>query len=92
MVAIARAMLGNVRVLLMDEPFEGLSPAMVDEVKAAVESLRGEISIVIVEHHLDIVLALADRAVVLDRGQVLHNGPAPALQADRELRRQVLWV
>ncbi|MFO1318838.1 MAG: branched-chain amino acid ABC transporter ATP-binding protein/permease [Burkholderiales bacterium] len=92
MVAIARAMLGDVRVLLMDEPFEGLSPAMVDEVKSAVESLRGDIAIIIVEHHLDIVLALADRAVVLDRGQVLHDGPAPALQADRELRRQVLWV
>jgi ABC-type branched-subunit amino acid transport system ATPase component len=92
MVAIARALAGNVRVLLMDEPFEGLSPAMVEEVHAGIQSLRGEVAIVIIEHHLDLVLALSDRAVVLDRGSVSHVGPSAPLREDLELRRRVLWV
>jgi len=92
MVAIARALSGNVEILLLDEPFEGLSPAMVDEVFKSIEKLRSEISILIVEHHLDIVLSLADRAVVLDRGRVSHEGPAGPLLTDLEFRKKVLWL
>ena len=92
MVAIARALSGNVRILLLDEPFEGLSPAMVEEVFKSLEGLRREISILIIEHHLDLVLSLADRAVVLDRGAVSHTGPAAPLLTDLEFRKQVLWL
>jgi ABC-type branched-subunit amino acid transport system ATPase component/ABC-type branched-subunit amino acid transport system permease subunit len=92
MVAIARALVGNVQILLLDEPFEGLSPAMAQEVYRSLEQLRQDIAILIVEHHLDTVLSLADRAVVLDRGRVSHVGPAEPLLRDLEFRRQVLWL
>lgn len=92
MVAIARALVGNVKILLLDEPFEGLSPAMVEEVYRSIEQLRKEVSILIIEHHLDTVLSLADRAVVLDRGRVSHIGPAAPLLTDLDFRREVLWL
>jgi ABC-type branched-subunit amino acid transport system ATPase component len=65
---------------------------MVDEVYKSIEQLRGEISILIIEHHLDIVLALADRAVVLDRGRVSHEGATEPLLTDLEYRKKVLWL
>jgi ABC-type branched-subunit amino acid transport system ATPase component len=61
-------------------------------VYSTIEQLRREISILIIEHHLDIVLALADRAVVLDRGRVSHEGAAGPLLEDLEFRRKVLWL
>ncbi len=91
MLAIARALIGNVTLLLLDEPFEGLAPAVVAEVFEVVAGLRGETAILLVEHNLDLALALADRVYVLDRGSVTHEGPARALLEDLELRRQVLW-
>ena len=92
MVAVARALAGHVRVLLLDEPFEGLAPTVIEELFTAFDRLRSELAIVIVEHNLDLVLALADRAYVLERGSVVHQGPAAALRENLELRRQVLWM
>ena len=92
MVAIARALVGEVRLLLLDEPFEGLSPAMTEEVFGAVDRLRREIAILIVDHNLDLALALADDVVVLDRGTVAHRGPARPLFEDLDYRRKVLWI
>jgi ABC-type branched-subunit amino acid transport system ATPase component len=92
MVAVARALAGYVRVLLLDEPFEGLAPTVIEELFTAFDRLRSELAIVIVEHNLDLVLALADRAYVLERGSVVHHGPAAALRENLELRRQVLWM
>jgi ABC-type branched-subunit amino acid transport system ATPase component len=92
MVAIARALSGNVKLLLLDEPFEGLAPAVVEEVFKSLDQLRGEIAILIIEHDLDLVLALADRAYVLDRGHVSHTGMAEPLLTDIEFRKQVLWL
>lgn len=92
MVAVARALSGDTRVLLLDEPFEGLAPAVVEELFEAFDRLRQEIAIVIVDHHLDLALALSDRTVVLERGAVVHTGPSRALSQDLALRRQVLWL
>ena len=91
MVAIARALAGNVQLLMLDEPFEGLAPAVVEEVFKSLDQLRNEIAILIIEHDLDLVLALADRAYVLDRGRVSHAGPAGPLLTDLEFRKKVLW-
>jgi ABC-type branched-subunit amino acid transport system ATPase component len=92
MVAVARAMSGNVKLLLLDEPFEGLAPTVILELFRVFDQLRRHTSIVIVEHNLDLVLALADRAYVLERGAVVHEGPARPLLKDLDLRRQVLWL
>ena len=92
MVAVGRALMGDTRVLLLDEPFEGLSPAVTEELFDAFDRLRHQLTLVIVDHHLDVVLNLADRAVVLERGQVVHEGPARPLARDLDLRRKVLWL
>jgi branched-chain amino acid transport system ATP-binding protein len=92
MVAVARAMSGNVKLLLLDEPFEGLAPAVVLELFRVFDLLRRHTSIVIVEHNLDLVLALADRVFALERGAVFHQGPALPLLTDLEYRRKILWL
>jgi branched-chain amino acid transport system ATP-binding protein len=92
MVAVARTLSGNVNLLLLDEPFEGLAPSVVLELFDVFDRLRAHASIIIVEHNLDLVLALADRAVVLERGAILHEGPASALLHDLDERRRVLWL
>ena len=92
MVAVARALTGDTRVLLLDEPFEGLAPAIIEELFEAFDKLRHQISIVIVDHHLDLALALSDRTVALERGEITHIGPSQALSENLDLRRQVLWL
>jgi ABC-type branched-subunit amino acid transport system ATPase component/ABC-type branched-subunit amino acid transport system permease subunit len=92
MAAVARALSGNVRLLLLDEPFEGLAPAIVQELFSVFDRLRGECSIVIVEHNLDLVLALADRVFALERGAVFHEGPAEPLLTDLDYRKKILWL
>ncbi len=92
MVAVARALYGDVRLLLLDEPFEGLAPAVVEQLFEAFDRLRDALSIIIVDHHLDLALALSDITVVLERGRVAHKGPSADLRADLDLRRKVLWL
>jgi len=92
MVAIARALMVPSRLILLDEPFEGLAPAVVQEVREAVAKLTTRASLVIVEHHAESVLAMADRAYVLVNGKVAFSGTAAALAADHALQDRLLGV
>jgi ABC-type branched-subunit amino acid transport system ATPase component len=92
MVAVARTLSGNVNLLLLDEPFEGLAPSVVFELFDVFDRLRQQVSIIIVEHNHDLVLALANRVFVLERGAVFHEGPASTLLTDLEQRKRVLWL
>ena len=92
MLAIARALMVPARVILLDEPFEGLAPAIVKEVMDALVRLRGRVAMVIVEHHAETVLPITDRAYVLVNGQVAYVGGARALEADVALQARLLGV
>jgi branched-chain amino acid transport system ATP-binding protein len=92
MLAVARALSGNVNLLLLDEPFEGLAPTVIEELFRVFDRLRQELPIIIVEHNLDLVLALADRVFALENGQVFHTGPATPLLEDMEYRKKILWL
>jgi branched-chain amino acid transport system ATP-binding protein len=83
MLALARAFLAEPLVLLLDEPSLGLAPKVVDEVFAGIARFRdGGTAVVLVEQYVHRSLALADHAVVLDRGTVAFAGPAGGLDAD----------
>ena len=85
MLAISRALLLNPRLLLLDEPSQGLAPVIVDEVMQAVQRMRGEgTAILLVEQNAILALAFADRAYVLSDGAITHSGPAAELAADSE--------
>ncbi len=92
MVAIARALMVPARLILLDEPFEGLAPAIVQEVTQALVRLRGRVAMVIVEHHAETVLSIVDRAYVLVNGTVAYEGSATALEADTALQHRLLGV
>ncbi len=92
MLAIARALVVPSRLILLDEPFEGLAPAVVNEVMEALVKLRGKVAMVIVEHHAETVLPIADRAYVLVNGTVAFEGDAGVLEADQALQARLLGV
>lgn len=87
MLAIGRALMLNPRLLLLDEPFEGLAPVIVEELSRVIRRLRDEeqMTLILVEQHVDDALELADEAIVLDRGRVRHHGPAKELLGNRQL-------
>jgi len=84
MLAIGRALIGNPKIVLFDEPFEGLAPVIVDGLVDAFRRLRsdGGLSIVLVEQHAELALALTERAIVLDRGRIVWEGASPTLRGD----------
>ncbi len=92
MVAIARALMVPSRLILLDEPFEGLAPAVVDEVMEALVKLRGTVAMILVEHHAETVLPLADTACVLVNGQIAFAGEARVLEEDHALQARLLGV
>lgn len=84
MLAVARALMTNPALMLLDEPFEGLAPVIVDELSAAMKTMLADrsIAIILVEQHTDMALELAAEAIVLERGAIAHRAPSAQLQKD----------
>ena len=94
MLAMARALVVNPRLLLLDEPLEGLAPIIVSELLKAISRITREegLSAIIVEQHPQAILAISDQAIVLDHGTVVHADTAAALRRAPELLDRLLGV
>jgi branched-chain amino acid transport system ATP-binding protein len=94
MLAVGRALVLNPRLLLLDEPLEGLAPIIVEELLRAIGRITREegLSAIIVEQHPQAILAISDHAAVLDRGSVVHRGGAAELRTQPALLDQLLGV
>ncbi|MDR9437245.1 MAG: ABC transporter ATP-binding protein [Thiohalophilus sp.] len=91
MLSVARALARDIKLLLLDEPYEGLAPVIVKEIEKIVENIKElGITTIIVEQNAIAALELADRAVILDMGQVVFDGSAQEVLDNTELRHQYL--
>jgi branched-chain amino acid transport system ATP-binding protein len=93
MLAIARALMTNGRMLMLDEPSEGLAPIVVREIGRIVQGLKGErLSILLVEQNYHLALRVADRVYVMNKGQIVWEGTPAGLEADEDVKRRYLGV
>ncbi|MZR12755.1 ATP-binding cassette domain-containing protein [Maritimibacter sp. DP07] len=93
MLAIARALVRDLKVLLLDEPYEGLAPVIVDEIEKTLNVIKAQgITTVLVEQNAIRALELADRAVILDTGTVVFDGTAQEVLDNEELRHEYLAI
>jgi branched-chain amino acid transport system ATP-binding protein len=93
MLAIARALMTNPALLLLDEPSEGLAPLLVAEVGRALTQLRAQgMAILLVEQNLPMAIGVADHAYVLSKGRVVYDGPPATLWADEARKAELLGV
>ena len=94
MLAIARALMTNPSVLLLDEPLEGLAPVIVETLAAAFKKLTSErtLALVLVDPHTEIALSLTQDAVVIERGRIVHRARSADLARDPEMAERVLGL
>jgi len=93
MLTIARTLMGNPSCVLLDEPSEGLAPIIVEQMANSIRTLKGEgLSVLLCEQNLHIALGVADRAYIIEKGQIRFGGSMAELAADAALREQYLSV
>jgi len=93
MLAIARALKQSTDLLLLDEPYEGLAPKIVEDVEAAVERISDQgVTILLVEQNAAAAIKIADRAYVVDQGGIVFDGTADELREDEATRERYLGV
>jgi branched-chain amino acid transport system ATP-binding protein len=93
MLAIGRALMTNGRLLLLDEPSEGLAPLIVREIGRILLTLKAErLSLLLVEQNYHLALRVADRIYVMNKGQIVYEGTPAALEADEDVKRRYLGV
>ncbi len=93
MLAIARAMASEPKLIMLDEPSEGIMPVLVEEMFELVARMKGEgVTLLLVEQNVERALQLADRAYVMDQGAIVHSGDAKSLIADKEIQERYCAV
>lgn len=93
MLAIGRALARDIKLLLLDEPYEGLAPVIVQEIEKTLQNVKKlGITTIIVEQNAIAALKLADRAIIMDSGEIVFDGTAQAVLDDAELRDQYLAI
>jgi branched-chain amino acid transport system ATP-binding protein len=91
MLTIARTLMGNPELLLLDEPSEGLAPLVIRHMKEQIARLKGDgLTILLAEQNVDFSLDLADRVYVLEKGHIRYEGSAQEFRADESIRHQYL--
>jgi len=94
MLAIARALVGGPKVLLLDEPLEGLAPIVVEALFEALAKIRDDtgVTMIMVEQKAELALAFTQDAIVLDRGRIVYRGTSAAIKSDEEMQHRLLAV
>ncbi len=94
MLAVARALTLNPRILLLDEPLEGLAPIIIEELLAVLRKIVREerLSAILVEQNAHKILGMTDRAIIIERGSIVHDGDSSALKADPALLEKYVGV
>ena len=92
MLALARALMGNPRMLLLDEPCEGLAPIIVEQIGEIISTLKTDLPILLTEQNAHFALSISDRGYVIDKGRVCYEGTTEELAGNQEIQQRYLAV